>query len=135
MKVLAFVLFVCVITLGCDSETKVPQPTETPQPQAQPKILDWQKTVSEQNLKIGDTIKIQGIAYNIIPYNYKPRNVSRNGIFKWEAHFEMDSLNPVWTIPVYNPDQSIHENPNVSIGAVVCTVHNPFYTGYLKRKK
>lgn len=130
MKVLVFVLCVCVIAFGCDSEMKGPQPQ--PQTQAQHKILDWQKTISAQNLKIGDTIKFKGIAYNIIPYEYVPRSVGRNGVFKWEAYLRLDSITPVWTIPVYNPNQPIHDNPNVSIGAIVCTVYNPFYTEDLK---
>ena len=128
MKYFALTLFVCVVMLSCQSETK------TPKEQA-PKVLDWNKTSSEQNLQIGDTITVEGIAYNLFDYKYAERSVYLDRVksdfvvtFPRLVRSYQDEL----SILLYNPDQpDVESNPNVPIGSVVCTVHNVQHNEHL----
>lgn len=117
MKYFALTLFVFFIVLGCQSETKTPK-------EQVPKVLDWNKAASEQNLKIGDTITVEGIAYNIYPYNYHERLIVHETVISVAA-LQVESIPPEASIPVYNPNQpDVESNPDVPIGAVVCTIYN-----------
>ena len=126
MKNLALVFFVFFVVFGCESEMKVPEKRSQSQ---LPKTLDWNKTANEQNLQIGDTLIVEGIAYNIFPYEYKPRSVTGIGHIQSVALLERPlSLPPEISIPLHNPDQpNVESNPNVPIGAVMCTIYNPRY--------
>ena len=130
MKYFALTLFVCIVVLGCQSETKTPK-------EAMPKILDWNKTPSEQNLQIGDTITVKGIAYNLYSYKYNDRAVFSKEVLEREilnvASLAAVDFSPEMSIPLYNLDQpDVESNPNVPIGAVVCTVYNPMHNVHLK---
>ena len=136
MKNLALVFFVFVVAFGCKSETKAPEKqsqSQLPETPQLPKTLDWNKTASEQYLQIGDTLTVEGIAYNIFPYGYKPRNVSGIGHVTSVAHLERPFVfPPELSISLYNPDQpDVTKNPNVPIGSVVCTIYNPDHNEYL----
>lgn len=48
-------MFYLIVVLGCESG---------------PKTLDWIKRTSEQKLKIGDIINVEGLAYDIVGYEY-----------------------------------------------------------------
>ena len=65
MKNLALVFFVFFVAFGCESG---------------PKVLNWNKTASEQNLQIGDTLTVEGIAYNLFPYAYQHRLIVRDTV-------------------------------------------------------
>ena len=73
---LTSMLIALIVIFGCESERMKPS---APEPQTKPsqppsyKKLDWNKPANEQNLKIGDTITVEGIAYNIFPYDYHKR--------------------------------------------------------------
>ena len=126
MKYFALTLFVCVVMLSCQSETK------TPKEQA-PKVLNWTKTASEQNLKIGDTITVEGIAYNLFHYDYKERFVVVEYDVIKPASLHAVDFSAKLSIPLYNPDApDVESNPNVPLGSVVCTVYNPMHNKYLK---
>lgn len=130
MKKLLMLLLLCFCVFGCESETKAPETQNHSQSPKVPKTLDWNKSASEQNLKIGDTISVEGIAYNIFPYEYKPRRVSGIGGVTYVAHLDRSFyFPPEHDILLYNPEQPvITKNPNVAIGAVVCTIYNPSYS-------
>ena len=124
MKYFALVFFVSVVVFGCESEPKAPEK------QVQlPKVLDWTKSASDQNLQIGDTITVEGFAFNIFPYEYKPRKVTGIGHVEWVAHLSRPIAFPAeLSIPLYNPDRPhVTLNPNVPIGAVVCVIYNPMH--------
>ena len=129
MKKLALVFFVFVIIFGYELKTKTPEK----QIQAQlPKVLetktlDWNKTVSEQNLKVGDVLTVEGIAYNIFNYEYKHRRVTGIGHVQSVGLLERPIvLPPEISISLHSPDtEYVIRNPNVPVGAVVCTIYNP----------
>ena len=124
MKYFALTLFVFFIVLGCQSETKTPK-------EQVPKVLDWNKAASEQNLKIGDTITVEGIAYNLFDYNYKERFVIDDYIRP--ASLQAVDFSAKLSIPLYNPDApDVESSPKVPLGSVVCTVYNPMHNRYLK---
>lgn len=121
MKYLVFAFILVIVISGCELGEKTPKA---------PKILDWNKTASEQKFKIGDTIIVEGLAFNIVEYEYEKRKVIGDGVFA-KPYIKPATLKIVkWTdqisVPLYNPEQSnVTVNPNVPIGSVICTIYNP----------
>ena len=112
MKNLASVFFIFVVAFGCDSG---------------PKVLNWNKTASEQKFKVGDTIVVEGITSNIVNYNDTQGHGS-GGLFVVVSAAK--SLRIKWgveiSIPLFNPEQpDITENPNAPLGIVIGTIYNP----------
>ena len=68
MKCLSLTLIAFIVRLGCEPTPKEPAV----------KTLDWNKTASEQELEIGDTIIVEGLAYNIVDYSMAPRTIFPN---------------------------------------------------------
>ena len=124
VKNFALIFFVFVVAFGCESDIKAPEK----QSQSQlPETLDWNKTASEQNLKVGDVLTVEGIAYNIFNYEYKHRSVTGIGHVQSVGLLERPIvLPPEISISLHSPDtEYVIRNPNVPIGAVVCTIYNP----------
>lgn len=123
MKYFALVFFVFVVALGCESGTKK---------------LDWSKTARAQKLQIGDSIIVEGIAYNIFDYEYTKRSVfpnrDRTDMIVRVARQSKKFFGLELFIPVYNPNQpDVETNPDVPIGSVVCTVYNPKLNEEIKK--
>lgn len=123
MENLASVLIALIVILGCESTPKAPAL----------KTLDWNKTASEQELKIGDTIIVEGLAYDIVEYYYTNRRIfpSLTDLPYFVVHVPC-AMSKTWneeiSIPLYNPEKpDVKENPNVPIGSVVCVIFNPKY--------
>ena len=115
MKNFALIFFVFVVVFGCESG---------------PKVLNWNKTASEQKIKVGDTVVVEGITTNIVNYtDYKGygRGFSEEGeIAVWAAKSLRNEWDEEISIPLFNPEQSdVMENPNVPLGIVICTIYNP----------
>ena len=120
MKNLVFVFFVFLIAFGCESEPKGP------------KTLDWNKTTSEQQVEVGDTIVVEGITDNIVDYRNSDGFTRDNTdeetveIFIRVPTSYRNSWDEEISIPLFNPEQpDVTENPNVPIGIVICTIYNP----------
>ena len=115
MKYLALAFIALIIMSGCESG---------------PKTLDWDKTASEQKFEVEDTIIVEGIAKNIVEYEYKKRKVIGDGELA-RPYIRPATLRATeWTsqisVPLYNPEQpNVKVNPNVPIGSVICTIYNP----------
>ena len=84
--------------------------------------LDWNKTADQQNLKIGDSIIVEGVAYESIGRNYKIEFDSDSKIIwvkkSWESKTHTTIYNP-------NEPDDADFNPNAPIGVVICTIYNP----------
>ena len=120
MKNLVFVFFVFLIAFGCESESEGP------------KTLDWNKTASEQQVEVGDTIVVEGINDNIVDYEnfdgFTRDNTDEETveIFIRVAQSYRNSWDAEISIPLFNPEQpDVTESPNVPIGIVICTIYNP----------
>ena len=119
MKNLVFVFFVFLIAFGCESEPKGP------------KTLDWNKTTSEQQIEVGDTIVVEGITDNIVDYRnfdgYARDSFKETGeIFIRVPTSSRNSWDEEISIPLFNPEQpDVTESPNIPIGIVICTIYNP----------
>ena len=121
MKHLILVFIALIVMFGCESTPKTPTI----------KTLDWNKTIGEQELEIGDTIIVEGLAYDIVEYFYTSRNIYPK--FTDPPSFAVhvpSAIRKAWveeiSIPVYNPEQpDVTKNPNVPIGSVVCIIFNP----------
>ena len=109
MKNMTLILSAIAIFFGCSNE---------------PNLLDWNKTANQQNLEIGDTIRVEGEVYDKIgnPYKTNFDFGSENYLFQvkqgWEAKTHTSVYNPK------EPDSSGF-NPNAPIGVVICTIYNP----------
>ena len=124
MKYIPIVIVLMLAFIGCDPV----------------KELDWDRTAKEQRLRIGNRIKVDGLAFGLPVYELKDmwvqksRSIELNSMWvKKNWGIELD----LWT---YNPDALVDENnphnpknPNVPIGAVICTIYNPSYNETLKR--
>ena len=100
---LAFAFFVfCMAFAGCNSN---------------PRLLDWNKTISQQKLKIGDSIRVRGEVYNTIgnPVKYVNKYWRKQG---WQPKVYKSMYNP-------NYDDDSVFDPNAHIGIVMCTIFNP----------
>ena len=121
MKILASVFIALIVILGCESTSKKPAL----------KTLDWNKTAIEQELKIGDIIIVEGLAYNIVDYYLSSRRILPHFTDPPSFAVHVPTLyRNNWSeeifIPLYNPEQpDVTENPNVPIGSVVCVIFNP----------
>ena len=120
MKNLVFVFFVFLIAFGCESEPKGP------------KTLDWNKTASEQQVEVGDTIVVEGITDNIVDYrNFDGSTTDYTDEETVEIFIRVPtSYRNSWdeeiSIPLFNPEQpDVTESPNAPIGIVICTIYNP----------
>ena len=111
MKYLALAFIALIIMSGCESG---------------PKTLDWDKTASEQKFEVEDTIIVEGIAKNIVEYEYKKRKVIGDGVYIRPATLRATEWASQISVPLYNPEQpNVKVNPNVPIGSVICTIYNP----------
>ena len=123
MKCLESVLIVFIVILGCESTPKTPTL----------KTLNWNKTAIEQKLEIGDTIIVEGLAYNIIEYRLTQRRIyphfNKDGPPSYAVHVPTlyrERWGEEISLPLYNPEQpNVEENPKVPIGSVVCVIFNP----------
>lgn len=110
MRYIAILLFVVVALAGCD-------PTRN---------LDWEKTATDQPLRIGNRLKVDGITYGLGIYEFKKTDNPENLWFKKTWGTTLD----LWT---YNPNNPINDiNPNAPIGTVICTIYNPMHNEVLK---
>ena len=84
--------------------------------------LDWNKTAVQQNLKIGDAITVEGVAFSSVGRDPKIGRDSDNKLIwvkkEWESKIHT---------PVYDPNEpdDVDFNPNAPIGVVICTIYNP----------
>ena len=109
MKHVAIVVFVILTLTGCDPV----------------KELDWDTTARDQQLRIGNQVKVEGITYGLNIYEFKKTNNPENISVKKNWGTELD----FW---VY-PDNSINDvNPNAPIGTVIGTIYNPMHNETLK---
>ena len=92
--------------------------------------LDWNKTASQQNLKIGDAITVEGVCHGTVGRDMKFGRDSDNNLIwvkeEWES--KVNTL-------VYNPDKpgDADFNPNAPIAFVECTIYNPSTYEVLQR--
>ena len=121
MKNLVFVFFVFLIAFGCESEPKGP------------KTLDWNKTTSEQQIEVGDTIVVEGITDNIVDYTNsdgwtRDRFEETGEVYIRVPQSDRISWDEEISIRLFNPEQpDVTENPNIPIGIVICTIYNPLH--------
>ena len=111
MKNIAIVIVVTLAVIGCDPV----------------KELDWDRTAKEQHLRVGNRIKVDGLAFGLPVYELKDMWVKKN----WGTEMDLWTYNPDAPIDENNPHNPI--NPNAPIGAVICTIYNPTYNETLKR--
>ena len=97
------------------------------------KDLDWDRTAKDQRLRIGNRVKVDGVAYGLSVYELKKNG---NTEIFW-AKKNWDTTLDFW---VYNPDAESPENdpydpknPNAPIGTVICTIYNPMHNEILMR--
>ena len=127
MKNLALAFMAVIVTLGCDSD---------------PKILDWNKTASEQKFNVGNAIVVEGLTTNnIVSYTNTNGTVTREDPFGdpsgplhvWAATTYKDEWNEKISIKLFNPEQpNVKENPNAPLGIVICTIYNPSHNEDLR---
>ena len=119
MKKITLILiwFVIITCVGCDPM----------------KELDWNRTVKDQGLRIGNRVKVDGIRWGLAIYTFNRSNLTDNLWFKETWDTELD-------LSIYNPDDPTHEtnsmrpiNPNAPIGTVICTIYNPMHNETLTR--
>ena len=84
------------------------------------KELDWERTAKEQGLRIGNQVKVDGVAYGLPIYEFKkspnPESIRVKKTWGTELDF--------WVYPD-NPTDDI--NPNAPIGTVIGTIYNPMH--------
>ena len=95
--------------------------------------------MSEQELKVGDSIIVEGFGYDIVEYFLSQRHIVpqlTEPVYICKVNVPNLLLMP-WpeklVIPFYNPEQpNVEENPNVPVGSVVCPIFNPNHIEDLK---
>ncbi|MCY3743601.1 MAG: hypothetical protein OXH00_21520 [Candidatus Poribacteria bacterium] len=124
MRGVTFILLLIVFVLpGCNLDSVKKSETEKTDTIKQ---LDWEKTASEQRLKIGDTIFVEGVTTDRLHRRYG-RNYDLvfnpdGGIIeskakKWEMEINaiLDKPGPI----------KLYKDPNRPIGLVISTIYNP----------
>ena len=111
MKYIPIVIVLMLAVIGCDPV----------------KELDWDRTAKEQHLRIGNRVKVDGLAFGLPVYELKDMWVKKN----WGIELDLWTYNPDALIDENNPHNP--KNPNAPIGAVICTIYNPSYNETLKR--
>ena len=104
MKNIAIVIVVALGFMGCDPV----------------KNLDWDRTVRDQGLRIGNQVRAEGVAYGLNIYEFKKTNNPEYVSVKKTWGTELD-------FRIF-PDNSINDvNPNSPIGTVIGTIYNPMH--------
>ena len=104
MRFLLVLIVVLTAVLGCGD--------------SQPKVLDWEKTVENQGVKVGDEITVDGLVFDVVDYlPSKPDFLWKPADWKSELY--------LWA---YNPDKKSDHHPNAPIGVVVLRIFNPGYS-------
>ena len=107
MKYVAIVIMMLAI-IGCDPV----------------KDLDWDRTAKEQRLRIGNQVRVDGVAYGLPIYEFKKTNNPENIRVKKTWGTELD----FWVYPDNSTDDI---NPNAPIGTVIGTIYNPMHNEVL----
>ena len=106
---LIFVWFVIITCVGCDPM----------------KDLDWDRTAKAQHLRIGNRVKVDGVAYGLPIYEFKKTNNPKNISVKKTWGTELD----FWVYPDNVVDRV---DPNAPIATVIGTIYNPMHNETLK---
>ena len=117
MKYIAIVIVVALTFIGCDPV----------------KNLDWNRTVKEQRLRVGNQVKVDALVYNLPVYELKKNDNSEIIWVKknWDTTLDLWVYNPNAEPPENDPYNPI--NPNAAIGTVICTIYNPMHNEILMR--
>lgn len=109
MKYIAIAVFVLFACIGCDPV----------------KSLDWNRTVKEQRLRVGNQIRVEGVSYGLGVYKFKKTDNYESVLVKKTWDTEMD-------LSIYPPDNPVNDvNPNAPIGTVIGTIYNPMHNEVL----
>lgn len=103
-------LIAVTLILGCESG---------------PTTLDWHKTISQQKLKFGDSIKVHGTVFSLKNYDFDSEDRTYLKKKVWDSTL---ILNMYFMSPY---DDGF--DPNIPIGAVICRIYNPAYNETLKQ--
>ena len=110
MKNVAIVIVVMLAVTGCDPL----------------KDLDWDRTAKAQHLRIGNRVKVDGVAYGLPIYEFKkspnPENISVKKNWGTELDF--------WVYPDNVVDRV---DPNAPIATVIGTIYNPMHNETLTK--
>lgn len=88
----------------------------------QPKVLDWEKTVEKQGVKVGDEITVDGLVFDVVSYSLKVESGALWVAQKWGSDLMLKA---------YNPHETDH-HPNAPIGVVVLRIFNPTHSEAMK---
>ena len=126
MKYICLTLLITasLISIGCDT----------------PHELNWTKTAKQQNMKIGDVIKVGGLCYQGLADYRLAKDKNGRLIEDYEKRElvwikqEFGGKSSKKDIHIHDPnDETEQFNPLAPISVVVCTVYNPSYYESLKR--
>ena len=109
MKHIAIVVFVILSITGCDPI----------------KELDWDRTAKSQGLRVGNQVRVEGVAYGLPIYEFKKTNNPKNISVKKTWGTELD----FWVYPDNVVDRV---EPNAPIATVIGTIYNPMHNETLK---
>ena len=110
MKYVAIVILVILALVGCDPV----------------KDLDWDRTARDQRLRIGNRVKVDGVAYGLPIYEFKKTNNPESISVKKTWGTELD----FWVYPDNVVDRV---DPNAPIATVIGTIYNPMHNETLKK--